>query len=344
MEESDLRITVGAPDGEGGRRTVISDDGIKYCETRGHLIILHGGIVFIYDYSLRDKMATHSGELGEIVVHPIKMFVTRGDDIAAYLKEQTIGIAVSRQEDESITVFNYKLATNDISSTNKYMIIKGTDEPLPCPLKFNHDGTILLYFTKKGFQMMGSTKFLTGFIGEEDIPHSKSIITSSIESVVGVVSRGMIYKSVRGDEDEFIILAGEDGRIASYTINMANLQASPISVSRASSEILESIFSSDHTAKKGGIEFIEDLNSDNLHPLGDIDINSDILSYSRTRRQNTRTSTSRYVVIWIAMILIIIGIFVILFALGMKNLAIDLAKFLVIYFIVCFIMIAFVRS
>lgn len=350
MEESDLRITVSASDGDAGQReeaerqTIVPDDGIKYCQTRGHLIILHGGMVFIYEHSFRNKMATRSGELGEIVLHYIKMFVARGDDIGSHAKGDTIGIAVSTRENESITIFNYRLATNDISSTNKYVILKGTDEPLPCPLKFNYDGTILFYFTKNGFQMMGSRTFSSGSIGEDDIPQLKSVITSRIPSAVGSISRAMIYKSVRGDKNEFVILTGEDGRIASYSINTRNLQASPISVSRVDSERLDNIFSSEHTVRKGGIEFIEDLiENDDLPPPSDIDPNigfdTDTSPPARITRQ-TFTGISKCATIWLAIIIAII----VLCVLGMGRVVMTLAKILIIYLLVCCIIVLIVKS
>lgn len=84
-------------------------------------------------------------------------------------------------------------------------------------------------------------------------------------SEIGAIHRALTYRSKSGEQ--FIVLVGEDGRVAPYVINMTRLQAFPGPTSQVERERIGDIFAVDGISVKNGAQFEF---KDGMRDLGNI--------------------------------------------------------------------------
>lgn len=251
MEGDNLRINREYPLNTRPDRTLsVSQRGITV-ETvesdKDHYIVLHGRGVSIYECGLGERIDL--GDMGTILLTPLKTFDEKGDKIAVHSHNDTLLIAVLKTEDRSIAILRYHYSSEEASRMDYYMdhyaALDSKEEALLHALEFSNDGTILYHFSRGGFQIMRTTR-----------ENGSDSVISSISrksSEIGQIRRALTYRSIYGEE--FVILLGEDGRVAPYVIDMKRLQAVPGPVTQVERGRVGDILMVDKVTVKDGVQF-----------------------------------------------------------------------------------------
>lgn len=241
LERNNLRIDRGYPPNTNtntNRTLTVSQEGITVESVKGYYIVLHRGGVSIYKYSLGEEIDL--GDLGTILLTPFKTFDEKGDKIAVHSYEDTLLIAVFKRENRSIRILTYHYLSGEVTHTDHYEAYDG--EALPHAMEFNRDGTILYYFSRGGFQVIGTSRTGLGIF-----------TISTVPSEIGQIHRALTYRGTHGEE--FIVLVGEDGRVAPYSIDTRTLQAIPGPVTQVERAKIGDIFMVDRVTAKDGVQF-----------------------------------------------------------------------------------------